>query len=224
MKLPSKIKKVTVVAQEKTGEATRNPYLSLYRLTLQNTYSDGTQSALYPYDATLRKWLDAVVIILTCHIEGQLHICLRSSIRPPLLLRHQCPVPMPDTNTSGIIWELPAGLLEPADTGEQGIIRRAAIEIQEETGYAVPTDRIRPMAGAPFLSPGTVPERMWYTVAHVSDPTDRQPPSGDGSPVEENADIEWVSLESALRLCEDGRIEDLKTELGIRRMASWEKK
>ena len=220
MKQPDNQTTVSVVRQDKTGEAKENPYLSLHRLTLQNTYRDGSQSRLYPYDAVLRKWLDAVTIILTSHIDGAVHICLRSAIRPPLLLRQQCPIPVPESNRSGIIWELPAGLLEPNDTGETGILRRARIEIEEETGYSVPLSRIALMKGAPFLTPGTMPERMWYAVAAVADVNQRSHPQGDGSPVEENASIMWVSLESALRLCEDGAIEDLKTELGIRRLAT----
>ncbi|MBN2714396.1 MAG: NUDIX hydrolase [Deltaproteobacteria bacterium] len=218
------IEKVVVISQQKTGEASQNPYLSIYRLTLQNTYADGTTSALYPYDAVLRKWLDAVVIILTARIDGQLHICLRSAIRPPLLLRNQCPIPFAEPSPSGVIWELPAGLLEAKDVGEAGILRRACIEIEEETGYVVPMEKISRMRGAPLLTPGTMPERLWYTVAEVTDISDRSDPRGDGSPVEENATIQWVSLERAVGLCEDGAIEDLKTELGIRRMAAWQSK
>lgn len=220
LKPPTTIQKVTVISEENVGEAQKNPYLSVHRLSLQNTYADGSQSTVYPYDAVLRKWLDAVVIILTSTINNRTHVLLRSAIRPPLLLRNNRPIPFPEVDANGILWELPAGLLEDDDVGDAGIIQRAQIEILEETGYHVDTGAISQLRGAPYLSAGTIPERLWYTMAEVTDPADRTVPKGDGSPVEENAQIQWLELESAIRLCDDGQIDDLKTELGIRRLAS----
>jgi ADP-ribose pyrophosphatase len=214
------VQKVTLLNVEKCGEARENPYLSLHRLSLENRYSDGTRSERYAYDAVLRKWLDAVVIVLLCRIDNRMHVCLRNSIRPPLLIRHHCAVPLPEQNEIWSLWELPAGLLEPEDVGESGIVQRAKIEILEETGYVVAADAIRRMKGAPFISAGTIPERLWYVVAEVADVLDRVDAVGDGCPIEENAEIQWVELERALALCDDGAIEDLKTELGIRRIAS----
>ena len=40
----------------------------------------------------------------------------------------------------------------------------------------------------------------------------------DGSPFEEGARLEWVTLDEALARCADGRIRDLKTEIGLRRL------
>ncbi|MBN2341578.1 MAG: hypothetical protein JXX29_21560 [Deltaproteobacteria bacterium] len=221
MKHTHQLPDVAICNQEKVGEHAVNPYMSLYRLTLQNTYADGTRSVEYPYDAVLRKWLDAVAVIMLTQIDNRPHVLLRSSIRPPLLLRSRCPIPIPETQTVHTIWELPAGLLEESDQGEDGILHRAKIEILEETGYRIPVSDIRLIAGAPFVSPGVIPERLWYTVATVTDPLLREAALGDGSPVEENAVIEWVGLETALAMCEDGAIEDMKTELGIRRIASY---
>jgi ADP-ribose pyrophosphatase len=45
-----------------------------------------------------------------------------------------------------------------------------------------------------------------------------RPPQGDGSPFEEGAQLEWVVLDEALARCADGRIQDLKTEVGLRRL------
>ncbi len=216
----NEVQKVTLINVEKCGEAQKNPYLSLHRLSLQNIYSDGSRSQPYAYDAVLRKWLDAVVIVLLCSIENRMHVCLRNAIRPPLLIRHHCPLPLPEKRDIWSLWELPAGLLEPADVGEHGIVQRAKIEILEETGYAVPTEAISRMKGAPFISAGTIPERLWYVVAEIADVSDRVDAAGDGCPIEENAEIQWVELERALALCDDGAVEDLKTELGIRRIAS----
>ncbi|MBN2526007.1 MAG: NUDIX domain-containing protein [Deltaproteobacteria bacterium] len=220
MKKTHRIKNVALIHQEKLGEAEDNPYLSLHRLKLQNTYDDNTLSTVYPYDAVLRKWLDAVAVVLIARIDGRLHVCLRSAIRPPLLLRKQSVLPIAETHDSAVLWELPAGLLEPEDIGEEGIIQRAQIEVLEETGYNLMESQMWLLSGAPLVSPGTIPERLWFAVAEVQDVLERQMPEGDGSPVEENAEIQWVALERALCLCDDGAIDDMKTELGIRRIAS----
>jgi len=44
------------------------------------------------------------------------------------------------------------------------------------------------------------------------------PPGGDGSPFEERARLEWVSLDEALARCASGEIRDMKTEVGLRRL------
>jgi hypothetical protein len=44
------------------------------------------------------------------------------------------------------------------------------------------------------------------------------PPGGDGSPFEEGARLEWVSLDEALARCASGEIRDMKTEVGLRRL------
>lgn len=215
------LKKVIVCEQVQTGEAEKNAYLTLYRLQLKNAYRDGSFSEEYSYDAVLRKWLDAVVMILFTTINGKLHICLRACIRPPLLIRHQRHTPIAETGQLVYLWELPAGLLEDDDVGEAGILQRAHKEILEETGYWVPPIRIKRMRSAPFLNAGVIPERIWYTFAEIVDPKKRSVPKGDGSAIEENSAIKWVELESALTMCEDGTIDDMKTELGIRKFACY---
>jgi ADP-ribose pyrophosphatase len=46
------------------------------------------------------------------------------------------------------------------------------------------------------------------------------PHEGDGSPLEEGAVLEWRELGAAIRACEEGEIEDGKTELALRRLAA----
>ena len=43
-------------------------------------------------------------------------------------------------------------------------------------------------------------------------------PTTDGSPFEEGARLEWVSLDEALARCARGEIRDMKTEIGLRRL------
>jgi ADP-ribose diphosphatase len=46
------------------------------------------------------------------------------------------------------------------------------------------------------------------------------PEVGDGSPLEEGADLRWRPLADAIAACERGDIEDAKTEIALRRLAA----
>ncbi len=195
-------------------------YLSLHRLELENAYADGRVSRAYTYDAALRRYLDAVAIVLTTGAGADLRVCLRACIRPGLLLRAGATVPIEEAPRPPCLWELPAGLIETGDRGEAGIRGRAAQEAFEEVGVRLAADAFTLMPGAPFVSPGVIPERLHFARATVADPADAEPPRGDGSPVEEGAEIAWIPLDEALALCDRGEIEDMKTELGLRRFAA----
>jgi ADP-ribose pyrophosphatase len=189
-----------------------------------NHYEDGTRSPAYFYDAVLRKWLDAVVLVLTAEVDGVLSVCLRSCTRPPLVLRQELDLPIADDSPLSTLWEVPAGLIEENDVGIVGIKGRAAVETLEETGYTVSRDDFTLMPGAPFLSPGVIPERIYFARAHISDLDARSHPTGDGSPVEDGAVIWWVPVAHALAMCEQGVIADTKTELALRRLAAQTKR
>ena len=86
----------------------------------------------------------------------------------------------------------------------------------EETGYDVHPSSIRVLPGAPFLSPGTIPERLYFAVVEITEPQKRGTPIGDGSPAEDGSELRWVPLSDALQMARRGEIEYVKTELGIR--------
>jgi ADP-ribose pyrophosphatase len=195
------------------------PFLSLHRLTVANALSDGTESAAYAYDAVLRVHLDAVVLLLTTGDPRRPEVLLRACVRPPLLLRQGREHPLPEPDPTGILWELPAGLLEPGDRGVAGLLSRAAAEAFEETGYRLEPADFALQPGAPFVTPGTLPERIHFVTARIADAGKREHPAGDGSPVEQGTRIRWLGLAEALAACEAGEIEDMKTELGLRRLA-----
>lgn len=220
MKRAGHVRRVEIVGRDDVGPLPETAYLSLHRLELINTFADGSQGPRYPYDAVLRKWLDAVALLLVAEIDGAPAVCLRSCVRPPLLLREDLALPLPAERRYDSLWELPAGLLEAADTGPSGIKRRAAIEAREEAGYALTAADFELLPGAPFVSPGVLPERIFFARATITDPGAGELPAGDGSAVEERADIWWVGLAAALEMCDRGEIEDLKTELGLRRLAA----
>lgn len=195
-------------------------FLSLHRLELANVYPDGAVSRMYPYDAVLRRHLDAVALLLTTGGDVAPRVCMRSCVRPPLLLRGGAVTPLEEAPGPPCLWELPAGLIEDADRGVDGIRSRASAEAFEEVGVRIPADRFTVLAGAPFVSPGVIPERLFFARAEVARPEDAAPPAGDGSPVEERAEIAWVALGEAIAMCDRGEIEDMKTELGLRRLAA----
>ena len=220
MNPPRHVARVELVRRIDAAPLPGHAFLSLHRLELANVYPDGAVSRTYPYDAVLRRYLDAVALLLTSGGDGAPRVCLRSCLRPPLLLRAGAVTPLEEPAGTPCLWELPAGLIEDGDRGVDGIRARAAAEAFEEVGVRIPADRFAVLAGAPFVSPGVIPERIHFARAEVERPEDAQAPAGDGSPVEERAEIAWVALDEALAMCDRGEIEDMKTELGLRRLAA----
>jgi ADP-ribose pyrophosphatase len=211
---------VDITGRETAQIEPEEAFLTLERLTVVNSYEDGTRSRPYLYECVTRAWLDAVVLVLTAEVGGETAVCLRSSLRPPLLLRPGIDLPLEDGVTYHTIWELPAGLIETGERGLEGLQERAAAEALEETGYRVPPDGFAPLGAGPFVSPGVIPERMHYLRAAVGDMEDRIEPPGDGSPAEAGAGLWWATLPEALDAVARGVIVDMKTELGIRRLAA----
>ncbi len=192
-------------------------FLRVKRLVLRNRYPDGTESAPYRYDLVEREATDAVVLALHATVDGAPAICLRSSLRPPLRFRPGYRLPIP-AELEPVIWELPAGLVEPDEHGPDGLARCAARETLEETGLDVAAERFRALGPAVYLTPGVIAEKIHFLAAEV-DPSLRGAPTLDGSPVEEHAVVRFVPLAEALAACADGRVADAKTEIGVRRLA-----
>jgi ADP-ribose pyrophosphatase len=141
---------------------------------------------------------------------------LRSALRPPLAFRSTYALPI-DDDAEPVQWEVPAGLVERAERGEEGLARCASRETLEEVGLEVAPERFARLGPAACLSPGVMAEKIYFLVAEV-DPALRTTPTEDGSPVEERAAVRFVALSDALDACRDGRIADVKTETAIRRL------
>jgi ADP-ribose pyrophosphatase len=92
--------------------------------------------------------------------------------------------------------------------------------VLEEAGFRVDPAAVVVLGAGGFPSPGAMAERFFFVAAEV-DPATQQPLEGDGSPMEEGADTRWLPLDDAIAACVRGDIEDLKTELGLRRFADW---
>lgn len=195
-------------------------FLTLHRLTVASTFDDDASGPDYTWDAVLRKHIDAVAILLLGERGGRECVCLRSCVRPPLLLREDLVLAVPDDHRFETLWEIPAGLLEADDSGPDGIKHRAAIETWEETGCVVDASVFDIMPGPVFISPGVLPERVHFVFARVDQPQLCEVPPGDGSAAEERSVVWWVPVDEVLSMCDRGEIEDMKTELGLRRLAA----
>lgn len=197
------------------------PFLNVVRRRLVHRDADGHASAPFIYDCVERRATDAVVIVLTERREGVLYVCLRTSLRPPVAFRGQLAVPELVTDDP-VLWEVPAGLIEPGEVGEAGIRAAAAREALEETGRVVAPEAFSPLGAPSLLSPGVIAEMLFFVIADATHAPEGTPP-GDGSPVEEGAAIVWVTLEEAMTAADAGDLGDIKTELAIRRLAARER-
>jgi len=165
------------------------------------------RSSTFRYDVLDRRALDACVMVAHHEVNGAVSVYLRSAVRPPLALRPREPHP------SAVLWEVPAGLIEPDESPRAA----AARELAEELGFAVVEERLEPLGLWSVPAPGFVGEVHHYFHVRV-DPKTQNAPAGDGSPLEDDALIVSVPLADALAACRDGSIRDAKTEIALRRL------
>lgn len=168
----------------------------------------GERSPSFDYDLVGRRALDASAIVAHHQEGGVTHVWLRSSFRPPLALR-------PDAALPAVLWELPAGLIEPGETP----IAAAARELGEELGFHLDASKLTPLGPPAYPAPAIIGEVHHYFHAQV-DPSQRKEPEGDGSAIEANAKVIHVTLDDALAACARGELPDAKTELALRRFAA----
>ena len=211
-----------VLVQEsvhRTDDPSVQAFLHVERSVLRARFQNDEPSAPFTYDTVARERLDAVVI--AAHYtddSGRRMVYLRSALRPPVALRPREVWPVPERDDLGQLWELPAGLVETDERSVEGLRRCAARELFEELGFEVDPEKLEGLGPSSFPAPGIIGERHFYFHVCV-DPARRVAPSEDGSVLEQNAAIVAVSLDEALDLARCGRIEDAKTELGLRRLA-----
>ncbi len=216
------LKEIEIVADHTAESRCDVGFLRLRRLTLRNQYGDGTTSDDYPCDIVTRPSADAVAIVLynveSDGEERRVSVVLKEGPRAPIYLRKDKQLVLPDEREYLSIVELVAGLIEDGDDGPDGLQRRASAESYEEAGYRVPLDRIGSLGGGTFASPGISDEKVYFCAADFTG-IERQEPAGDGSVMEETTVAVALELRDAIRRCRDGRIPDMKTELGLYRLA-----
>ncbi len=195
-------------------------FLRLRRLHLRNLYVDGSHSDVYPCDVLSRPGSDAVVAVLY-EIDGarRVRVLLRDAPRAPVYLRHAKRFVHPDPRVYLSLQELVAGMVEESDgAGDSGLCMRAAIEAQEEAGAQVRAGDFRVLGGESFASPGTGDEKLRFCAA-ATPLAAAAPGQGDGSVMEEGASLLVLELADAIEACRNGAIPDMKTELGLLRLA-----
>ena len=194
-------------------------FLALQRRVLRVEMEDGSLSEPFVYDAVGRERLDAVVIVPRFRDgAGRVHVYLRSALRPPVAARPAAVRPVPERETLGAMWEVPAGLVEVDERSPEGLRRCAARELHEEAGFEVDPEAFAALGPSSFPAPGVIGERHFFFHVEV-DPARQVTPPEDGSPLERGAKVVAVPLAEALDLVRRGEIEDAKTELALRRLA-----
>jgi len=143
----------------------------------------------------------------------------RRSGRVEVLLRHGVRIPVqfgrPQRPESLLFPELVAGIVE---TGE-ALSSRAAAEAIEEAGLCIEPSSVEVLGPAVYPTPGMCAELFHFVCCEVAADARAYAVAGDGSPFEEGARVEWAPLEDALARCGRGEIQDMKTEVGLRRLA-----
>ncbi len=210
--------KIELELLEDLSPPNQTGFLRLVRHRYRAKYPDGSQSAPFLYDAVDRNSLDAVVIaahFLTA--SGERRVYLRSSVRPPLTLRDPARSTLLGERFDGLMWELPAGIIDLSELSPAGVPRAAQRELLEELGFDVPLHALQPLGPSMFPVPGFCAERQFYFEVAVK-PSKRHEPGLDGSALEHFGKVVDVALGEALELCQRGAIEDSKTELALRRL------
>lgn len=188
-------------------------FVRLRNLTLAHEFGDGSVSADYPCAFIGRDGTDAVAVVPWRRDGDRITVFLVRALRPPVALRANRPHPTP------LLWEVPAGILEPGDgTGDEAVRRRAVAELSEEAGFRAAPSAIE-MLGAPFYpSPGINQEAIYLCAVEVHG--EPGVPHGDGSPYEDLLVVEPFELRAAVTACTVGAIVDAKTEIALRRLAA----
>ncbi|WP_434381242.1 NUDIX hydrolase [Melittangium boletus] len=192
-------------------------FLRLRRLRCRNRRADGSVSEVYRVDVVDRPRLDAVAVVVFRRGASGLEVLTRMNLRPAAYFRRDKPMALPDGASYLRVEEIVAGLLEPEDRGEAGLRHRAAEEVREEAGYAVRPEDVRLLGAGFFVAPGILSEKVFPAAVDVTGLAP-EPPSGDGSPLEEGGDVRWRPFGELLALCRAGQVPDAKTELCLLRL------
>jgi ADP-ribose pyrophosphatase len=199
------VKGVELLSDERAG---RGGHLLIRRLRLRMVLEDDSRTKEGTWDFVERPMgLDAVVLVLFRQGALGVEVLLRSGVRVPLLYGRPERRPLQFT-------ELVAGILEEGDD----IAQRAADEAYEEAGIRVEASSVKVLGPPMFPTPGMCPELFHFVSCEVDPHAKPHLPPGDGSPFEEGARLEWVTLREALSRLARGELQDLKTEVGLRRL------
>src|SRR5262249_41694513 len=141
-----KVNGIEILRDETVG---RGGFLAVRRLHLVNVRDDGTRSSAYICDYIVRpQGGDAIVVAVYRPAGGRggggVEVRVRDGLRIPVAVgRPASALPVPDARAYLFFREVVAGIVEAEDRGEEGLRRRAALEVAEEAGFAVRPDEVR---------------------------------------------------------------------------------
>jgi len=212
------------VVEDRTARARCDEgFLRLRRLRARNRRLDGSYSREYPIDLIDRPTFDAVAVCLWARGEAGPEVLTRSGIRPAAYFRRGQATVLPEVDHL-LVEEVVAGVLEPGEVGPDAIRKRAVEEVREETGLEIAPDQLEALGGPFFMLPGITSEKIYLVAGEVPRGSGPEvwaaPGHGDGSPLEEGAELRWRPLAEAIAACERGEIEDAKTEIALRRLVA----
>ncbi len=210
-----RVARIEIVGREVLNE---NGFLRLEKLKLKNRYEDGSSSREYASEMVHRRGTDSVAIIpYFFDGEGNLWIYVKRGIRPPVYRRRDLPLAVPDLSENLYIFEAIAGSLEEEDRNKSSVVKRAKEEILEELGFDVRIERFESLGGGFYPSHGQSSEKI-HLLALKVDPEQKSQASGDGSVNEGDSLTELIEARKILEMCEKGKIEDPKIEIGVTRL------
>lgn len=193
-------------------------FLRLVRRRYRAHYPDGTASEPFVYDIVDRSAIDAVVLVAHYRDQHARRVFLRSAVRPPVAGRDPARSPMPERDPPhGLMWELPAGLIETGEQSREGLVRCARRELKEELGFDVKETALRELGPSMFPVPAFIAERLYFFEVEV-EPATRSEPTLDGSALEHCGQVVTLPVEEVLERCRSGEFCDLKTEFAVRRL------
>jgi ADP-ribose pyrophosphatase len=217
-----RITAIELVADRTATARCDEGFLRLKRYRAQNRRDDGSASREYDLDLVDRPTLDAVAVCAYARTRTGVQVLTRAGLRPAAMFRPAERAALPEPKYL-LVEELVAGVLEVGERGLPALQHRAAEELFEEAGLRVPAEQFSTLGGPFFVLPGIVSEKIHLFSVEVprgEGPSEWPAPGeGDGSPLEEGALLRWRELGPALSACEEGEIEDAKTELAFRRLA-----
>ena len=206
-KAEAEVEGFEVTADERVGEG---GYLRLRRMRMRLRLSDGSRTEEGRWDYVERPiGLDAVVVAIFRRRADEVEVLLRHGVRVPVQFGR------PEKPAGTLFPELVAGIVEAGDD----LAGRAAAEAMEEAGLEIAASAVEVLGPASFPTPGMCAEVFHFVCCEVAADAAAHPVEGDGSPFEQGARLEWVPLEQALGRCQSGEIRDMKTEIGLRRLA-----
>lgn len=210
------IKPPNIKTEVLSQKSIKSSFLSIEEINARFHYPDGSTAEMQ-INALGRKLQDAVVIIpYQYDFSFNVEVYLRSALRPPLAVKDYNAVQRPESPDIGNLWELPAGLVDADELGASGLIKAAARELYEETGFNIPEWKIEPLGHRVFSSPGFSAERLYFFAVHLDYNEPQGKPIEDGSPLEKGGIVESFPLKDLL---DNENIYDAKTEIGLWRLA-----